>query len=72
MISSLEYGSPLTVRYNGGDYEAKICYIDVKTQYAPRDLQTEANRAKKSFKVKLELPEECAIRPGETAKVIVR
>lgn len=70
-ISSLKYGSPVTIKYDGKSYDGKISYIDVKKQYTPRDLQTQAGSDKKSFKIKIEPPDDCSILPGETAKVIV-
>lgn len=71
-ISALKYGAPVTIKYAGKSYEGKISYIDVKKQYTPRDLQSQTDGAKKSFKIKIELPADCGILPGETAKVIVR
>lgn len=71
-MSGLKYGAPVTIKYNGKSYEGTIDYIDIKKQYTPRDLQSQAQSDKKSFKIKIALPEECALLPGETAKVIVR
>lgn len=68
-ISKIEYGNVLPVKYEGKYYDGRIVYVDVKKQYAPKDMQTAATRAKKNFKIKLELPSECKIKPGETAKI---
>ena len=68
-ISKIEYGKVLQVKYDGQSYDGRVVYVDVKKQYTPRDMQTAATRAKKNFKIKLELPSECKIKPGETAKI---
>ena len=44
-------------------------YIDVESVYTPKDMQTMANKNKKSIKVKLGLPEDCDLKPGEEVKV---
>ena len=68
-ITRISYGDQVTVKYLDGEYVGTIKYIDVKASYTPKDLQTPANKDKKSVKVKLSLPEECGIKPGETATI---
>jgi len=69
LIPGIDYGSVLPVQYNGATYKGTVCYIDVSTTYVPRDLQTPANKAKSSFKVKLALDSDCPIKAGEKAKI---
>jgi len=69
LVPSIDYGSVLPVEYNGATYKGTVCYIDVGTTYVPRDLQTPANKAKSSFKVKLSLDSDCPIKAGEKAKI---
>lgn len=68
-IGTINYGDKVTISYEGEQISGKISYIDLRTQYTPKDLQTEANKSKTSFKVKALLPENAAIKPGLEVKV---
>ena len=68
-IGTINYGDKVTISYEGEQISGKISYIDLRTQYTPKDLQTEANKSKTSFKVKALLPENTAIKPGLEVKV---
>lgn len=66
-LDSIEYDQPLTVKGRGEDYEAVVKYIDVESEYTPKDMQTAANKNRESVKIKLLLPEDCPLKPGEEA-----
>lgn len=68
-LNSLEYGQKFTVNGGGEEYEAVVKYIDVKSEFTPKDMQTPANKNKESVKVKLLLPENCPLKPGVEAEI---
>lgn len=68
-VHDLEYSQVLAVTANQREYQATVKYIDVKSVYTPKDMQTLANKNKKSLKVKLLLSEDCDLKPGEEVKV---
>lgn len=68
-VHDLEYGQSLVVKANQREYQGTVKYIDVESVYTPKDMQTMANKNKKSIKVKLGLPEDCDLKPGEEVKV---
>ena len=65
----IEYGQVLAVEKDGTFYDAVVKYIDIKSEYTPKDMQTAANKNKESVKVKLLLPDDCPLKPGEEAKL---
>lgn len=69
MRNKVDYGEEINFIYNGKNYLGQVSYIDLKKQYTPIDLQTTANKNKKSFKVKISIDKECPINPGEEATV---
>jgi len=48
-----------------------ICFIDVKAQYTPREMQSSANKNKESMKIKVSLTPETPLKVGERAEVII-
>lgn len=68
-LHAVEYGQILTVQGDGATYDAVVKYMDVKSEYTPKDMQSAANKNKESVKVKLLLPEDCPLKPGEEAKL---
>lgn len=71
-LSSIDYDSEVDVTYHNKKVTGIVKYIDVKSQYTPKDMQTAANKNKESFKIKLLLPEDAPIKPGETAQVDIK
>lgn len=69
VINSIDYGQTLMVKGDDEEFEALVKYIDVKSTYTPKDMQTAANKNKESVKVKLLLPEDCPLKPGQEAEV---
>ena len=68
----ISYGQPVTIRNNGEEIQGEVRYIDVRSQYTPKDMQTSATKNKVSVKIKLLLPAESALIPGNKVDVIIR
>lgn len=68
-LNSIDYEQTFTVKSNGEEYEAVVKYIDVKSEFTPKDMQTPANKNKESIKVKLLLPDNCPLKPGQDAEI---
>ncbi len=68
-VSSLNYEQILTIKADGKEYEAVVKYIDVESEFTPKDMQTPANKNKESVKVKLLLSKDCPLKPGQGAKL---
>ena len=68
-VNSMDYGQTYAVKSGGKEYEAVVKYIDVESEYTPKDMQTPANKNKESIKVKLLLPKDCPLKPGEEAEI---
>lgn len=70
-LSQVSHGQQLLIRQNGAEYWGQVTYIDLKAQYTPKEMQTSANKNKESFKLKVALPENTPLKPGETAEVLI-
>ncbi|WP_206458754.1 HlyD family secretion protein [Anaerovorax sp. IOR16] len=68
-INDLTYDQKVTVVYNKKKISGTIKYIDVKAQYTPKDFQTAANKNVESVKVKILLPVDCSINPGQQVEI---
>lgn len=68
-LNSVDYNQTFSVRSGGKEYEAVVKYIDVKSEYTPKDMQTAANKNKESVKIKLLLPKNCPLKPGQEAEI---
>ncbi|MBR0597721.1 HlyD family secretion protein [Sinanaerobacter chloroacetimidivorans] len=68
-LYSIDYDQTYTVKGNGKSYTAVVKYIDVESEYTPKDMQTIANKNRESVKIKLLLPEDCPLKPGQEAKI---
>lgn len=69
-INDLEYDDVLVVKGEGQTLKGIVKYIDVESVYTPKDMQSLANKNKKSIKVKLLLPKDSELKPGQEAKVV--
>jgi len=67
----LSYGQNLSVRFGKAECQAPIRFIDVKSQYTPKDMQTSVMKNKVSVKVKLLLPAGTALIPGNKVEVVL-
>lgn len=68
-LDSIDYDQTYTVKKNGKSYQAIVKYIDVESEYTPKDMQTAANKNRESVKIKLLLPENCPLKPGQEADI---
>ena len=66
----VSYGQFFTVRAGGNEYDGEIRFIDVKSQYTPKDMQTSATKNKVSVKIKLLLPPGTVLKPGNRVDVV--
>lgn len=71
-VNDIEYNQPVKITYNGETLSGKIKYIDVKSQYTPKDLQTAANKSKVSFKVKALISGNTGIKPGIEVQITLQ
>jgi len=69
-LTDVSYGARIGFVYDNDEYTGIVRFIDVKPVYTPQDFQTAANKNKESVKVKILIPESCAIKPGESAKLL--
>ena len=70
-LHTIDFGQELVIQKAGQTYPGRLIYIDVKAQYTPKDMQTTANKNKESFKIKIALPADTPLKPGETAEIII-
>jgi len=54
-LPNINYGQEVIIRSGVREYRGTIYFIDVKAQYTPKDMQSAANRNKKSVKIKVKL-----------------
>ena len=57
--------------YPGKTFPGEITQIARKAEFTPRNVQTDEERVRQVFAVKLRLPDDPALRPGMTANVIL-
>lgn len=67
---TLQYGQQVTIQHNKTEEPAQVCYVDLKTQYAPEEFQTASNSNRKTIKVKCRLTTESTLQPGQEAIMI--
>lgn len=68
-IGNIAYDQVIRVKSGNASYDGIVKYIDVESEYTPKDMQTTANKNKDSVKVKLLLPSDCSLNPGSECKV---
>lgn len=68
-LNEIKYDQVFQVKSNETVYDAIVKYIDVESEYTPKDLQTAANKDRESVKIKLLLPDKCTLKPGEEAEI---
>jgi len=69
VLGDIGYDDVVTISSNDKEYEGIVKYIDVKSEYTPKDFQTAANKNKTSVKIKLLLPKDCPLKPAENGTV---
>ena len=68
-LSRLSYGQEAVIMSGEREYKGTVSFIDVKAQYTPKDMQTQANRNKESMKVRVNFSPELPLKLGERAEV---
>ena len=68
-VNSINYDQTFKVKGDGKEYDAVVKYIDVESEYTPKDMQTTANKNKESVKIKLLLPKDCPLKPGQEGEI---
>ncbi|MBN7773891.1 HlyD family secretion protein [Clostridium aminobutyricum] len=74
-LQQLTYDKTITVylphnaKQDSKSVEGIIKFIDVKSEYTPKDLQTSANKNRESVKVKALLPADCSVNPGQEVRI---
>jgi HlyD family secretion protein len=68
--TQISYGQFLMIRNGKDEYQAEVRFIDVKSQYTPKDMQTSTMKNKVSVKVKLLLPSDTMLKPGNKVEVV--
>jgi len=71
-INKISYGQKITVKSGGEEVQGEVRYIDVRSQYTPKDMQASSMKNKFSVKIKLLLPAATALIPGSKVEVFVR
>ena len=64
-VNSIDYDQTYKIKADGKEYDGVVKYIDVKSEFTPKDMQTAANKNKESVKIKLLLPKDCPLKPGQ-------
>lgn len=70
-INNISYGQELAIYSGKTEYKGTVSFIDLKAQYTPKDMQTQANKNKNSVKIRLKLAADNPLKPGEKATVFV-
>lgn len=70
-LPALEYGQEVTIRQGARQYTGVIRYIDVKSEYTPKDMQSSANKNKESVKIKAQITPDVPFKPGEKVEMIL-
>ncbi|NLC38195.1 MAG: HlyD family efflux transporter periplasmic adaptor subunit [Clostridia bacterium] len=71
-LPHLSYGQEVGILSGEQEYKGTVSFIDVKAQYTPKDLQTQANKNKESVKVRVSFSPKIPLKVGEKAEVIFR
>jgi len=71
-LPHLSYGQEVGILSGEQEYKGTVSFIDVKAQYTPKDLQTQANKNKESVKVRGSFSPKIPLKVGEKAEVIFR
>lgn len=71
-LPRLSHGQEVVIVSGEKEYKGTVSFIDVKAQYTPKDMQTQANKNKESMKVKVHFSPEIPLKVGERAEIILR
>lgn len=65
--NQLQYGQQVKIKHDDTEESAEVCYMDLKTQYAPDEFQSSSNRNQQTIKVKCRLSADSTLLPGQEA-----
>jgi HlyD family secretion protein len=68
--TQISYGQFIMIRSGKDECQAEVRFIDVKSQYTPKDMQTSSMKNKISVKVKLLLPTNTMLKPTNKVEVV--
>ncbi|MCL2179734.1 MAG: HlyD family efflux transporter periplasmic adaptor subunit [Treponema sp.] len=68
----ITYGQHIAIKSGREEIQGEVRYIDVRSRYTPKDMQTSATKNKVSVKVRILLPADSALIPGSKVEVIIR
>jgi len=71
-INEISYGQKITVKSESEEIQGEVRYIDVRSQYTPKDMQASVMKNKFSVKIKLLLPSVTSLIPGSKVEVFIR
>ena len=69
-IDYIQYNQKVTIQTKESEEMAVVSYIDIKSQYAPKDYMTGDNRNQETVKVKCILAEDSVLPVGKSADMI--
>lgn len=67
----VQYGQEIKIRAHSAEYAGTLCYIDLKSEYTPKEMQSAANRNKESIKIKVEAQKNIPIKPGQEVWLLI-
>lgn len=70
-LNKVSYGQELVIKSGERESKGTVCFIDMKAQYTPKDMQTSANKNKESIKIKVRLGSDSLLKVGERAEVVI-
>lgn len=70
-VHLIEYGQEIVFSANGNKYKGELCYIDLKSQYTPKDMQSAANKNKDSIKIKVSIGPDVPLKPGQKTEIVI-
>jgi HlyD family secretion protein len=70
-LSSISYGEELVIKNGENKYTGILTFMDLKSQYTPKDMQTSANKNKESIKIKVQLTGNSPLKVGERAELLI-
>ncbi|NCB42313.1 MAG: HlyD family efflux transporter periplasmic adaptor subunit [Clostridia bacterium] len=70
-VADIQYDAEIKVKAGGESVLCIVKYIDIRSEYTPRELQTSANNGKTNFKVKLLVPPDSSLKPGMEVTVLL-
>lgn len=71
-IARVQYGDEVEVESDNRTYTGIVSYIDTKSEYTPKDLQTAANKNRESVQIKAKIEAGEDLKAGQELKVFLQ